>query len=264
MLVARCQVMRGGTPGKLDCFVQSRLCVVSARARVGKRAFKATKQACKASVNDSGGGNSKPPTPSRAVGDEEPSRHRPVHSVLVILLLGVRALACLSHTIQFSRGLAVLDALNSAGLAASAVVSLRWSTSQSVTCPDAKTARLTAALPTAQVVGVVVRLGLDARNFDQWVLQQDEQIFNWLPTVSIIVPVLNEAKCVSELCEHLRQLDPQPDEVIFVDGGSSDRCVCLCNKQPLTRSLNEEFTFGTSCAGPLCSERQLAAQRSNV
>ena len=138
------------------------------------------------------------------------------------------------------RVLTVLVTLSCAGLAASAVVSLRWSTSQSATYPDAKTARLTTALPTVQIVGAIIRLGLDARNFDQWVLQQDEQLFNCQPSVSIIVPVLNEAKCVSDLCEHLRQLDPQPDEVIFVDGGSSDRCVCLCNMQARTVSLSKE------------------------
>ena len=42
------------------------------------------------------------------------------------------------------------------------------------------------------------------------------------PPVSVVVPVLNEEKCISELVRHLRQLRPAPAEILIIDGGSSD------------------------------------------
>ncbi len=43
-----------------------------------------------------------------------------------------------------------------------------------------------------------------------------------MKTVSVIIPAYNEASCIGELLESLRQLDPQPLEFIVVDGGSKD------------------------------------------
>ena len=70
-----------------------------------------------------------------------------------------------------------------------------------------------------QAASAGVRILLDARGYEQWLSEGQERMFDWQPSVSIIVPVLNEAKSLRDLCEHLRQLDPEPDEVIFVDGG---------------------------------------------
>ncbi|KIY99151.1 hypothetical protein MNEG_8813 [Monoraphidium neglectum] len=41
--------------------------------------------------------------------------------------------------------------------------------------------------------------------------------------VSVIVPVLNEAKGIQEAIAALQQLQPPPFEIIVVDGGSTDK-----------------------------------------
>lgn len=41
--------------------------------------------------------------------------------------------------------------------------------------------------------------------------------------VSLIIPVLNEEKCIADTLEMVLSLEPQPWEVIVVDGGSQDR-----------------------------------------
>lgn len=41
--------------------------------------------------------------------------------------------------------------------------------------------------------------------------------------VALVIPLLDEEKALPALIEALQGLDPQPDEVIAVDGGSSDR-----------------------------------------
>ena len=46
-------------------------------------------------------------------------------------------------------------------------------------------------------------------------------------TVSIIIPVLNEEKMLPLIFRQLRQLCPAPDELILVDGGSTDQTVTL-------------------------------------
>lgn len=47
------------------------------------------------------------------------------------------------------------------------------------------------------------------------------------PSVSIIIPVLNESKHITQTLRFLKLLDPLPLEVIVVDGGSQDGCAPL-------------------------------------
>jgi glycosyltransferase involved in cell wall biosynthesis len=46
-------------------------------------------------------------------------------------------------------------------------------------------------------------------------------------SVSIIVPTLNEEKALPALLRNLEQLDPAPQEVLFVDGPSKDATASL-------------------------------------
>ncbi len=44
-----------------------------------------------------------------------------------------------------------------------------------------------------------------------------------MSSIAIVIPVLDEEQELPALVGHLRKLDPQPDQIIAVDGGSSDR-----------------------------------------
>ncbi len=48
--------------------------------------------------------------------------------------------------------------------------------------------------------------------------------------VSIIIPVLNEASCLSRTLRHLQILDPPAAEIIVVDGGSTDATVTIASE----------------------------------
>ncbi len=48
-----------------------------------------------------------------------------------------------------------------------------------------------------------------------------------LSTVAIVVPMLDEERALPALVERLARLDPQPHEVVAVDGGSRDRSPAL-------------------------------------
>lgn len=48
-----------------------------------------------------------------------------------------------------------------------------------------------------------------------------------MTTVSIIIPILNEADNLTRLFEYLCQLNPAPQQVILVDGGSNDNSFAL-------------------------------------
>lgn len=47
------------------------------------------------------------------------------------------------------------------------------------------------------------------------------------PTVSIIIPTLDEATTIGAALHHLRGLHPAPHEVLVVDGGSTDETVAI-------------------------------------
>ena len=46
-------------------------------------------------------------------------------------------------------------------------------------------------------------------------------------TVAVVIPMLNEAAALPRLLRSLRALEPAPDEVIAVDGGSTDGSVAI-------------------------------------
>ena len=46
-------------------------------------------------------------------------------------------------------------------------------------------------------------------------------------STSIVIPMLNEAKALPALIRHIAALEPQPLEVVAVDGGSADTSVAL-------------------------------------
>ncbi|WP_271079521.1 glycosyltransferase [Aurantiacibacter sp. MUD61] len=48
---------------------------------------------------------------------------------------------------------------------------------------------------------------------------------------TVVIPILNEERALPLLAEHLAKLDPQPMEVLAVDGGSMDRSVELARAQ---------------------------------
>ena len=73
-----------------------------------------------------------------------------------------------------------------------------------------------------QAVSIVVRAMLDLRSYVAWTKQQAGTAAQ-AATVALVVPVLNEEQAVPKLLEHIRSLQPPPDEAIVVDGGSTDR-----------------------------------------
>ncbi|GAB5522546.1 MAG: TIGR04283 family arsenosugar biosynthesis glycosyltransferase [Roseivirga sp.] len=50
-----------------------------------------------------------------------------------------------------------------------------------------------------------------------------------IPSVSVIIPTLNEEHTLPEVLGRLKELDPQPDEIIVVDGGSEDGTIHIAN-----------------------------------
>lgn len=48
-----------------------------------------------------------------------------------------------------------------------------------------------------------------------------------MSTLTIVIPVLNEAAILARLDRNLQSLDPQPDEILVVDGGSVDDTVSI-------------------------------------
>ena len=62
--------------------------------------------------------------------------------------------------------------------------------------------------------------------------------------ISLIIPVRNEAATIEELIDNISHQSRQPDEVIFVDGGSRDKTIELlrhaCNEHPTFRLIEME------------------------
>ncbi|WIA34447.1 hypothetical protein OEZ86_012780 [Tetradesmus obliquus] len=83
---------------------------------------------------------------------------------------------------------------------------------------------------TASAGGAFVLLGL--LQPQRW-LTQLPPIDTSQHTAAIIIPVLNEAGGIVATLQQLRQLQPQPAEIIVVDGGSSDNTVQLARRSGL-------------------------------
>src|SRR5210317_2188108 len=65
-------------------------------------------------------------------------------------------------------------------------------------------------------------------------------VMAWLK-VSIVIPTLNEEEILPVLFKNLERLDPQPFEIIFVDGPSKDGTSCQIEKKgyKLIRSVGK-------------------------
>lgn len=69
---------------------------------------------------------------------------------------------------------------------------------------------------------MLARVFKSAHSYDEWLKQPDSD--RSTKSVSLVIPVLNEEATLPSLFDHLKSLDPLPAEVIFIDGGSTDRC----------------------------------------
>ena len=73
-------------------------------------------------------------------------------------------------------------------------------------------------------------------------------------SVTILVPALNEEQAMPSTIAGLLRLDPQPDEIIFVDGGSSDATCAIAQTAGLVvlvapkRGRGAQINFGVSAA----------------
>lgn len=63
----------------------------------------------------------------------------------------------------------------------------------------------------------------ERRSFAAWVEKNSRDPVG-AGSVSLVVPVLNESTTLPDLFQHFASLDPQPHEIIFVDGRSTDGC----------------------------------------
>lgn len=84
-----------------------------------------------------------------------------------------------------------------------------------------------------------------------------------ISTVSIVIPMLNEADNLAALIEPLKQLDPPPHQVVFVDGGSKDGTVDIAKM--LTSDQNSTIAWQVleSAAGRATQMNVGAAQASS-
>jgi rSAM/selenodomain-associated transferase 2 len=78
--------------------------------------------------------------------------------------------------------------------------------------------------------------------------------------VSIIIPTLNEASCLERTLHQLSILNPPPQEILVVDGGSEDETIAIANKagvkvlscQPPGRSLQMNYGAKAATGDILC------------
>lgn len=75
-----------------------------------------------------------------------------------------------------------------------------------------------------------------------------------MKTVTILVPTFNEEEALPATIASLERLDPQPDEIVIVDGGSTDRTVELARKAGYTALISPrkgrgaQINFGVAAA----------------
>ncbi len=55
-----------------------------------------------------------------------------------------------------------------------------------------------------------------------------------MPSLSIIVPTLNEEECLGQTLSSLSSLEPPPEEIIVVDGGSKDNTLSIARQYDVT------------------------------
>ena len=83
-----------------------------------------------------------------------------------------------------------------------------------------------------------------------------------MPAVSVIATVLNEATDLSLLLESLRRQTCQPDEIIIVDGGSTDgtweQLVAAQAYLPALRPIRDETCSRRYSSGPIARGRNVA------
>lgn len=79
-------------------------------------------------------------------------------------------------------------------------------------------------------------------------------------SVSIVIPVLNEASCIKTLLEFLQLLDPSPLEIIVVDGGSTDDTVRVISK--LNKKLKKGVTLLKTSLGSRSKQMNFGARMS--
>lgn len=74
-----------------------------------------------------------------------------------------------------------------------------------------------------------------------------------MATVSIIIPVLNEANNLPLLLDNINKLNPNPQQVILVDGGSTDNSIAIIrsfiNKVMPDNDRNIDWQMTKSKAG---------------
>ncbi len=78
--------------------------------------------------------------------------------------------------------------------------------------------------------------------------------------VSIIIPTLNEASCLERTLQQLRILNPPPQEILVIDGGSEDETIAIAYKagikvlscQPPGRSLQMNYGAKAATGDILC------------
>lgn len=76
---------------------------------------------------------------------------------------------------------------------------------------------------------------------------------------SVVIPVLNEEKCIGECIEWIKSLEPSPYEIIVVDGGSEDATLEVARKHGPSisvlkgeRGRAKQMNIGSQACGPGC------------
>lgn len=67
--------------------------------------------------------------------------------------------------------------------------------------------------------------------------------------VSLVIPVFNESETIVSLIQSIRKQSLQPDEVIFVDGGSTDQTVLLIKSETTNESRFKLIEAGRAMPG---------------